>query len=93
MGVVKNLVALIAMEVVAIFLLSWLLKYLFKINIFDFSTPRGKMFGYAIVAVFLYTFYSMLFDQGAIQELGASAQYKPSDNRRFIATNPVKPIL
>lgn len=93
MGALKNTVALLAVEAFAVFILYFVAKYAFGINILDFSTPRGHLIGLGLSLLFLYTFYNTLFEPGAITSVGAQARYGPSDERRTLATSPVKPML
>ena len=89
--VVRNLVALISVFLVGVYVLYFVAKYVFGIDIFDFTSPRGRMTGYGITAVFLYSFYSVLNEPGALRELGATAVYNPNDTRYDTATAPLVP--
>ena len=93
MGTVKNVVALIAVEVFAVFLLYMVMKYVFDFDIFDFSSTRGKLIGFAITGVFLYSFYTVLFEPGELQNIGSAAEYNRSDARRLTATSQLRPQL
>ena len=91
MGVMKNVLFLLAYEAVGVFLLYVVLKNVFGIDIFDFSTPRGKMIGGGMVLVFLVSFYSVLFEPGELRTIGAAAKYNESDQRRTIGASSMRP--
>ena len=86
MGVIRNTLALVAVEAFAIFMLYLVCKYVFGIDIFDFSSPRGKWIGGGIVAVLLYSFYTVLFESKSLAQIGAYARYDPTDRRFQMAT-------
>ena len=87
----KNIVGLLAVEVFAVFLLYVVVKYAFGIDIFDFNSTRGKLVAAGIVGLFLYTFYTVLFEPGTLQTIGSQTVYNPSDKRRAIAESPITP--
>ena len=89
-SVVRNLVALIAVFMVGVYVLYFLAKYVFGIDIFDFTSPRGKLTGFGITGVFLYSFYNVLNDP---REIGAIAVYNPNDKRFDTATAPLVPSM
>ena len=91
--VMRNLVALLAVFLVGVYVLYFVAKYVFGIDIFDFSSPRGKWTGFAIAGAFLYAFYNVLNEPGALRELGATAVYNPNDKRFDVATGPPPPSL
>lgn len=92
-SVVRNLVALIAVFMVGVYVLYFLAKYVFGIDIFDFTSPRGKLTGFGITGVFLYSFYNVLNEPGALREIGAIAVYNPNDKRFDTATAPLVPSM
>ena len=91
MGVISNVVKLMAIEAFAVFLLYVVVRYAFGIDIFDFDSTRGRMVAIGIVVVFIGTFASVLFEPDALRTIGAQARYDPSDKRRVTAAYSYKP--
>lgn len=79
--VMQRVMGLIFAEAVGIFVLYITCKTVLGIDIFDFSTPRGRWIGYGIAALALYFFYVGIMEGGS-SELGVSAVYAPNDSRR-----------
>ena len=79
-----NVINLIVFEVVALVITQHVVQALFGINIFDFSSPRGRLIGIGLTMMFLFFVYTSI-DDGEVQKIGAMAAYEQGSQQRIEA--------